>query len=510
MREYVIPFDTAHIPKKYADVVIIGSGIAGLYTALRLPSHMDILLVSKGSYKETNSYLAQGGIATSFGEGTHEQFYKDTMICGKGESDTRAVWAMIHGASENIGALEALGVPFDKDEKGQFLFGKEGAHRVSRIIRSGDHTGKSIMDVLYHRVKEKDNIHILDNVFAIDLLTQNQQCMGVLIMNKGKVSAIYARATVLNTGGIGNLYAHTTNAKGIQGDGIAMVLRAKGQVKNMSYTQFHPTVYYNPHHRQKQSFLISEAVRGEGALLYNEKGERFMENVHPMKELAPRDIVSKAIMEQLRKQKKPYVDLDITHLQEEQLKERFPTIFSFLKGYGINMATDYIPVAPNMHYFMGGIKVNIDGQTSIHHLYACGECACTGVHGKNRLASNSLLEAIVFGNRIAKGIHTWWDKEPIAFKDIRCTAFHSNHAIMESQETISYWMEHYFSLNRSMEHVEHLQKQINGLNRSNKNKLTVEDIEKMNAVLVIQAMIKDDMQKRESLEGMTYGTTAKS
>ncbi len=272
MRNYVIPFDTADMQKKYADVVIIGCGIAGLYTALMLPSHMDVMIVSKGSYKETNSYLAQGGVSSSFGEGTNQEFFNDTMLCGKEESDTRAVWTMINGAKENIMELERLGVSFDKNHKGQFLFAKEGAHSTPRIIRSGDYTGKSIMEVLYSRVQEQENIRLLENRFAVDILTHNHKSVGLLIMEENIPSVIFSKYIVVNAGGIGHLYPHTTNAKGIQGDGIAMVLRANGCVSNMSYIQFHPTVFYDQRGNQKQSFLISEAVRGEGgALLYNEK-----------------------------------------------------------------------------------------------------------------------------------------------------------------------------------------------------------------------------------------------
>lgn len=502
MRDYVIPFDTTDMQKKYADVVIIGCGIAGLYTALMLPSHMDVMIVSKGSYKETNSYLAQGGVSSSFGEGTNEEFFKDTMLCGKEESDTRAVWTMVNGAKENIMELERLGVSFDKNDKGQFLFAKEGAHSIPRIIRSGDYTGKSIMEVLYMRVQEQENIRLLENRFAVDILTHNHKSVGLLIMEENITSVIFSKYVVINTGGIGNLYPHTTNAKGIQGDGIAMVLRANGCVSNMSYVQFHPTVFYDQRGNQKQSFLISEAVRGEGALLYNEKGERFMESVHPMKELAPRDIVSTMINEEIKNQIKPYVYLDITHLGEERLQKRFPTIFHFLKNEDINMATDYIPVAPKMHYLMGGIKVNIDGQTSINGLYACGECSCTGVHGKNRLASNSLLEAIVFGKRIATHIAKHWTEEKKEINDISIHVHQWGIKIEEEEQTISNWMNQYFSIDRSVEQVTYLNKKLIRLitEAQKTNHLTSKEIEKVNAILVMNEMTKDDLMHKTTFK----------
>ncbi|QUH31746.1 L-aspartate oxidase [Vallitalea guaymasensis] len=498
MREYIIPFDTNNTPKEYTDVVIVGCGIAGLYTALMLPSDIDVTIVAKEPYKETNSYLAQGGIAApcdKFND-TKEMFFNDTMVCGRGESDTEAVNILVNEAMDNIIQLEKLGVKFDKDDNG-FLLGKEGAHSVSRIVRSGDSTGKSVMEALYHLAKSRENINIRENIFVIDILTYANKSTGILILDDGRVKSIFSKYTIINTGGIGNLFEQTTNAKGINGDGIAMILRANGIVRNMSYLQFHPTVFYN-NSSLKQSFLISEAVRGEGALLYNERGERFMEKVHPMKELAPRDIVSLAIMQQIKKQITPCVYLDITHWNEEALKLRFPTIFGFCQRNNINMAENLVPVAPRMHYFMGGIKVDINGKTSIKNLYACGECSCTGVHGKNRLASNSLLEAIVFGRRIARNI-----KENIYDiidndKDIRIVNVDSSYKIMEDEHTIAKWMGQYFGIDRTIAKVKQLENKINKAycNAKKTNIICREEIEKVNMISVIKAIINDDLNKK--------------
>lgn len=496
MRDYIIPFDTNDIPKKYTDVVIVGCGIAGLYTALMLPSDIDITIVAKGSYKETNSYLAQGGIAAPCDKinDTKEMFFNDTMICGRGESNTEAVSILVNEAMENIVQLEKLGVEFDKDDAG-FLLGKEGAHSVSRIVRAGDFTGKSVMEVLYHLAKSRKNINIRENMFVIDILTYAKKSVGILILDDGRVKSIFSKYTIINTGGIGNLFEQTTNAKGINGDGIAMMLRANGIVSNMSYLQFHPTVFYN-NSSSKQSFLISEAVRGEGALLYNEKGERFMEKIHPMKELAPRDVVSTAIMQQIKRQITPCVYLDITHWEEESIKLRFPTIYEFCQRNNINMAEDVVPVAPRMHYFMGGIKVNIDGQTSINNLYACGECSCTGVHGKNRLASNSLLEAIVFGRRIATNISN--NNSIDINKDIRIVNVNSSYKIMEDNHTISKWMGQYFGIDRTIDKVKQLEHKINKayVNAKKTNIICEEEIEKVNSIIVIRAIINDDLNKK--------------
>lgn len=505
MRDYIIPFDTDKMQKEYTDVLIIGCGISSLYTALMLPDNLNITIIAKETFKETNSYLAQGGIAAPCDKekDKKELFFNDTLICGRGESDVEAVKILVDEAVENIINLEKLGVKFDKDKRGKYLLGKEGAHSVSRIVRAGDFTGKSVMEVLYDNVKNSNNITIRENIFVVDILTHRNKCIGILTMDDNKIKSILSNYIIIGTGGIGNIYEHTTNAKGINGDGIAMVLRANGAVSNMSYIQFHPTVFFD-NYNKGQGFLISEAVRGEGALLYNEKGERFMEKVHPMKELAPRDVVSSAIVAEIKKQIAPCVYLDITHWDEEALRLRFPTIFEFCMSRNINMAEDLIPVAPRMHYFMGGIKVDTNGQTSIDNLYASGECSCTGVHGKNRLASNSLLEALVFGRRIAKNIESkCGGLNEIA--NIRIKNDHSSYKIPEDRSSITQWMEQYFGIDRTYHTVKCLQTKIDSSlsNTIESNHCSREDIEKVNAIMVIKAIINDELNKKSAKHKLT-------
>jgi L-aspartate oxidase len=406
---YITNFDSDKIEKEKVDITIIGAGIAGLYTALMLPTKYSILILSKKTYQETNSYKAQGGIACVMNEeiDSIESHIEDTLICGKNENSVEAVEVLINEAQQNIKNLMDLGVEFEKDENGVCKLSREGAHSVNRILYLGDYTGKSIMEVLYKNVLKQHNIRVEENAFAIDLLTKNNKCLGVLY-EKNKVKKIcYSEKTIIATGGIGKIFLETTNSTIATGDGIAMAYRAGAQLKNMSYIQYHPTVFYNKENVE-ETFLISEAVRGAHAIIRNKQGVPIMEKVHPLKDLAPRDVVSKAIFTEIHKQKEDEANiyLDVTMHKSIDLKNRFPFIFESCLKYGYDMGKDYIPIIPMMHYFMGGINVNLDGQTSVDNLYACGECSHTGVHGANRLASNSLLEAIVFGNRISKNIES--------------------------------------------------------------------------------------------------------
>ncbi|WP_058485648.1 L-aspartate oxidase [Defluviitalea phaphyphila] len=405
-----------------SDIIIIGCGIAGLYTALNLDDRFKIIILCKGSYIESNSYLAQGGIAAPINkkEDSPKKHFKDTIVCGKGTNNVEAVWTLVNEANENIDNLINLGVKFDLEKDGFYALGKEGAHSVSRILHAGgDKTGAKIIETLYRKVIKKKNITLIEDAFAIDLLWDDNKCFGVLARINGKNIKIFSQYTVLAGGGIGHIYERTTNNIGIGGDCIAMAIRGNVKLKDMDYVQFHPTGFFNTKKAEERCFLISEALRGEGAVLLNENMERFMEKIHPLKELAPRDIVSRAIYYEIEKQNIPYVYLDITHLSEDILKKRFPSIYDYCIKQGINISCDLIPVAPVAHYFMGGVDVDLDGKTSMEYLYAVGECACTGVHGQNRLASNSLLEAIVFGRRVAKNINKFFKNHHISKKILK-------------------------------------------------------------------------------------------
>ena len=386
------------------DVIIIGSGIAGVYTALEIPESYQIGIITKETLDISNSVLAQGGIAVSLDEqnDSPQLHFKDTLFAGAGLCKDESVWVLVEEAADNIKNLCSLGVNFDKSGK-QLSLTREGAHSVNRIIHSGDTTGKEVCDKLIEEAQKRNNISIFERHFAVDLIVRNGECKGILVYDEitEKIKFFSARNTVVATGGFGQIYSHTTNPEVATGDGIGMCLRAGAEAMDMEFVQFHPTVLYHP---KDKSFLISEAVRGEGAMLRNANGERFMHKYHELKELAPRDVVSRAIFQEMSLSGTKNVYLDITFKSREYLENRFPNIFKTCLDYGIDISKEFIPVAPAEHYCMGGIRTNVDGETNISGLYACGEVACTGIHGANRLASNSLLEGLVFGRKIARKI----------------------------------------------------------------------------------------------------------
>lgn len=386
------------------DVIIIGSGIAGVYTALEIPDNYNIGIITKETLETSNSVLAQGGIAVSLDEQNDSPtlHFKDTLFAGAGLCDEKSVWVLVEEAADNIKKLCNLGVNFDKT--GQHLsLTREGAHSVNRIIHSGDTTGKEVCDKLIEVARHKNNIAIYERFFGIDLIVEDGKCNGVIAYDElqNKIKIFRGNSVVVATGGFGQIYSHTTNPEVATGDGVGMCLRVGAEAMDMEFIQFHPTVLYHP---LDKSFLISEAVRGEGAQLKNPNGERFMHKYHELGELAPRDVVSRAIFEEMSVNNTKNVFLDITFKSKEYLENRFPNIYKTCLDYGIDISSDYIPVAPAEHYCMGGIKTDVDGQTNISGLYACGEVACTGIHGANRLASNSLLEGLVFGRKIARKI----------------------------------------------------------------------------------------------------------
>lgn len=392
-----------------ADVLIIGGGLAGLYTALNIDEQKKIIIVAKEKLGASNSSLAQGGIAGELEtkEEILAEHIKDTLIAGAGLYDVDAIHELVYDAKENIEYLIELGVPFDIDEKGNILLTKEGGHSKRRILHAGgDATGKKIMDTLIALIAQKKNIKVIEECMLYDLIIHNNQCIGgqCIFMNNEFIN-VFANDVVIATGGIGAIYKDSTNAHGATGDGIAACYRAGVKVQNMEFVQFHPTVFYDVTGTVKgQKFLISEAVRGEGAYLVNIEGERFMQKYDQRLELAPRDIVSQAIMREMYDTWSEYVCIDARHLGKEFLEHRFPTIYNKCLEFGYRMEKDFIPVAPVEHYGIGGIQINLSGETSMSRLYAVGECCSSGVHGANRLASNSLLECLVFGKRIAKTI----------------------------------------------------------------------------------------------------------
>ena len=375
------------------DVVIIGSGVAGLTCALNLDRKLKIILLTKKKLKDSNSYLAQGGISVCRGKNDREEYIEDTLIAGHYKNNRKAVEILVDESEEAIKTLIENGVKFTGDEKGLF-YTREGGHRKFRILYCEDQTGKYIMESLIEKVLERDNIKIIEDCEFLDIIEKENHCLGVLA-KKEEVFSIKSKFTVLATGGIGGIYENTTNFSHIKGDGVAAAIRHNIEIKDISYIQIHPTTFYKKEKERK--FLISESVRGEGAILLNQKLERFTD------ELKPRDKVTSAILGEMKKEKSEYEWLDFSTIKLD-IKERFPNIYDHLIKNGINPYKDKVPIVPAQHYTMGGIKVDINSKTSMKNLYAIGEVACTGVHGKNRLASNSLLESVVFGKRASYSI----------------------------------------------------------------------------------------------------------
>ena len=375
------------------DVVIIGSGVAGLTCALSLDRKLKIILLTKKKLKDSNSYLAQGGISVCRGKNDREEYIEDTLIAGHYKNNRKAVEILVDESEEAIKTLIENGVKFTGDEKGLF-YTREGGHRKFRILYCEDQTGKYIMESLIEKVLERDNIKIIEDCEFLDIIEKENHCLGVLA-KKEEVFSIKSKFTVLATGGIGGIYENTTNFSHIKGDGVAAAIKHNIEIKDISYIQIHPTTFYKKEKERK--FLISESVRGEGAILLNQKLERFTD------ELKPRDKVTSAILEEMKKEKSEYEWLDFSTIKLD-IKERFPNIYDHLIKNGINPYKDKVPIVPAQHYTMGGIKVDINSKTSMKNLYAIGEVACTGVHGQNRLASNSLLESVVFGKRASYSI----------------------------------------------------------------------------------------------------------
>lgn len=399
---YIVNFDSKDLEKEIFDVIIIGSGIAGVYTALCLPDNLSVAILTKEEIHISNSVLAQGGIAVSLGKkDSPELHFKDTIAAGAGLCHQDTVRLLVNNAEANIKQLCTYGVRFDKEEEGSLCLSREAAHSTERIVHVGDATGKEVCDTLVNAVKRKNKVKIFERVTVVDILTQGDTCRGVLVFQESRLVIYLSRVVICAAGGFGRVYSNTTNPEVATGDGIAMAYRAGAELMDMEFVQFHPTVLFHP---ENKSFLISEAVRGDGAILKNNRGERFMPRYHQLAELAPRDIVSRAIFNELRDTQTDHVYLDITFKDREYLKNRFPTIFKTCLEHGIDISRDYIPVAPAEHYCMGGIRTDYLGRTKIKGLFACGEVACNGIHGANRLASNSLLEGLVFGRNIAEQV----------------------------------------------------------------------------------------------------------
>jgi L-aspartate oxidase len=396
-----------------ADFLVIGSGVAGLRAALDLSREGRVIMLTKGHPLQSNSIFAQGGVAVALSEEDDVAIHlTDTVKAGHGLCRREAVRVLVEEGPDRIQELIRWGAKFDK-AGGKFAFAREAAHSRSRILRArGDATGNEMVRVLMAQAGRQKRIHRFDYHFTVDLVVEDGRCCGAVVLdeNSGERFILAAKAVVLSTGGAGQIYARTTNPPNATGDGMAMAFRAGAQLQDMEFVQFHPTALYVP---SSPPFLLSEAMRGEGGQLRNNKGEVFMQRYHPLGALAPRDIVARAIWTEMAATRARHVYLDVTHLGADFVKRRFPTIYATCLRYDIDITEEWIPVSPSAHYMMGGVWTDLNGATTLPGLFAAGEVACSGVHGANRLASNSLLEGLVFGMRAGVSAIAWAQRHSV-------------------------------------------------------------------------------------------------
>lgn len=512
--------------QQQVDFLIIGSGIAGLSYALKVAEKGTVYIVTKSNEDESNTKYAQGGIAAVWHDkDSIEKHIQDTLIAGSGLCNEETVRIVVAEGTQRVKELIELGTNFDKTQQGDYDLAKEGGHSENRILHYKDITGFEIERALIAQVNKHKNITVLDHHFAIDIITQHHlgqvvtshstdiKCFGAYILNTKtqKIDTVLSKITLMATGGAGHVYATTTNPTIATGDGIAMVYRAKGQVKDMEFVQFHPTSLYNP--GEHPSFLITEAIRGFGAILKTVDGKEFMQKYDERLSLAPRDIVARAIDNELKTRGEDYVYLDCRHLDRKAFIEHFPNIYDKCMKLGIDPFVNLIPVVPAMHYLCGGIQVNQLGQSTIHNLFAVGECACTGLHGANRLASNSLLEAVVFAHRAAKTsidtVATISFKEGLPNWDAEGTE-HAEEMILitQSQREVQQIMSNYVGivrselrLKRAFDRLEILYKENEALYE--KTTVTQKLCELRNLICIGYLIIKHAIRRKESV-GLHY------
>ena len=504
------------------DYFVVGSGIAGLMSALYLARSGRVLLVTKKRLDDCNTNRAQGGIACVMEAGdSFEQHVADTLVAGAGLCREEIVREIVAGGPARIAELEALGVRFNPRADGApgYDLGREGGHSQRRVLHAGDITGQRVESVLVERVRQHPNIQTLEYTMVIDLITTRwlktpgeNRCVGAYVLDQptGEIYAVRSPHTVLATGGCGKVYLYTCNPDIATGDGVALAWRAGAEIANMEFIQFHPTCLFHP---QAKRFLISEAVRGEGAELTDAEGRPFMKKYDPRGALAPRDVVARAIDSEMKRTGSPYCCLDIRHKSETYLKERFPNIYETCLSFGIDMAHDLIPIVPSAHYCCGGIRAAVDGVTSLPGLYAVGETACTGLHGANRLASNSLLEALVCAYQTAGRIvaHPTQVPDPLRIPDWEYgTAVASDEAVMVAHN----WMEvrtcmwDYVGIVRTDKRLERALRRIRNLRREIREYyfdylVTADTLELRNLALVAELIVRSAMRRKES-RGLHY------
>lgn len=510
--------------KKY-DVVVVGSGIAGLSFALKVAeAGKKVAVITKKDSAESNTNYAQGGIAAVTSQTDDiEAHVADTLNAGDGLCDESVVREILKDGPESIEDLARCGVAFTQLEDGRISLGKEGGHSKRRILHVKDVTGKAIEDALLHGIASSDRIDVHEHYFAIELITKaklqqstllkgsDNQVLGLYALNtqNGVVETFVAKAFLLATGGIGQVYQYTTNPFIATGDGIAMAYRAGVEVRNMEFVQFHPTAFYS---KKNDRFLISEAVRGEGAVLRNMKGEAFMERYDKRRDLAPRDIVARAIDSEMKQSGCRHVWLDIRGRSQQELKERFPTIYDHCARNGVYLEKDMIPVVPAAHYLCGGVKTNLNGETSLPGLYACGEVACTGLHGANRLASNSLLEAVVMASRGANTVIDYLDtyeeeeNELLDWVDGNVHDLDERVVLLHNWDEVKYTLWNYVGIVRSTKRLERARVRIQNLEREINdyywNFKVDESLLELRNMIQIAALIVDCALQRKESRGL--------
>lgn len=427
------------------DILIVGSGCSGLYAALHLPQDKRITVITKADLESSDSFLAQGGICMLRDEDDYNSYFQDTMKAGHYENNRQSVDIMIRESQRVIADLISYGADFEREADGSLAFTKEGAHSEKRILFHEDVTGREITSKLLRQAENRPNITLMEYTTMVDLIEENNVCYGaVLRLADGSLDTMEADFTFLACGGIGGLYRHSTNFRHLTGDALAIAIRHNIRLENINYVQIHPTTFYTEN-EEERSFLISESVRGEGALLYNKNMERFVD------ELQPRDVVTKAILKQMELDGTNHVWEDMRPIPEEEMLSHFPNIVAYCREHGYDPVKECIPVVPAQHYFMGGIKVDSSSATSMPQLYAIGETACNGVHGRNRLASNSLLESLVFASRAATDVILHYDsvrRNPELFEKVRLEKYEnaeeygreSNELVLKSIEQAEWIM----------------------------------------------------------------------
>ncbi len=505
--------------KNYYDFIVLGSGIAGLNAALKLAQHGTVAILTKKTSVESNTNYAQGGIASVIASSDDfKSHIHDTLEAGAGLCHEKVVQQVVEDGPEVVSQLIHFGVQFSKNQKGEFDLGQEGGHSHRRVLHAGDFTGQVIEQALLHAIKENKNISLFEHHIAIDLVTSSHldnkepnRCYGVFVLNSQNqmIETFFSSSTILCTGGAGKVYLYTSNPDIATGDGLAMAWRAGAKVANLEFVQFHPTCLYHP---QAKSFLLSEALRGEGGILRLRNGERFMERYHSKKELAPRDVVARAIDYEMKKWGEDFVLLDMTALSPAFLKERFPNIHQRLKEFGYDMTKEPIPVVPAAHYMCGGVMVDKRAETSIKNLFACGEVSFTGLHGANRLASNSLLEAVVYANLAAQAAISL-KKEPVKNFEIKNSPTQGKNLgeaiiVKQNWDAIRQLMWNYVGIVRSDSRLQKAARRLELLQEEIKEfytdyALTPDLLELKNIACVAQLIIRSALWRKES-RGLHY------